>query len=101
LPLWTGSTGPTQAFSALKRSPLPQRKGAAVRLVVDTIIVISALLWHDAPRPLLHCAYSDLVQLYPSLPLLIELDELLRRDRLRERLQRAATLPFQFYLPMS
>lgn len=60
-----------------------------MRLVLDTNIVISALLWHGAPRRLLHYAYSDLVQLYTSLPLLIELDEVLRRNKFQVRLQRA------------
>lgn len=60
-----------------------------MRLVLDTNTVISALLWHGAPRHLLHFAYSDLVQLYTSLPLLIELDEVLRRNKFRVRLRRA------------
>jgi putative PIN family toxin of toxin-antitoxin system len=60
-----------------------------VRLVFDTNIIISALLWHGAPRHLLHFAHSSAVQLYTSLPLLLELDEVLRRDKFLARLQEA------------
>ena len=71
------------------KSPPLGRKGAAVRLVFDTNIVISALLWHGAPRHLLHLAHSSAVQLYTSLPLLFELDEVLRREKFRVRLLEA------------
>ena len=60
-----------------------------MRLVFDTNTVISALLWHGAARHLLHYAHSAAVQLYTSLPLLLELDEVLRRDKFRRRLQEA------------
>ena len=60
-----------------------------MRLVFDTNIIISALLWHGAPRHLLHFAHSSAVQLYTSLPLLLELDEVLRRDKFLARLQEA------------
>ena len=60
-----------------------------MRLVFDTNIIISALLWHGAPRHLLHFARSSAVQLYTSLPLLLELDEVLRRDKFLARLQEA------------
>ena len=60
-----------------------------MRLVFDTNIIISALLWHGAPRHLLHFAHSSAVQLYTSLPLLLELDEVLRRGKFLARLQEA------------
>ncbi len=60
-----------------------------MRLVVDTNTVISALLWHGAPRHILHYAHSSVVQIYTSLPLLLELDEVLRRDKFRVRLLEA------------
>lgn len=60
-----------------------------MRLVFDTNTIISALLWHGAPRHLLHFAHSSAVQLYTSLPLLLELDEVLRRDKFLARLQEA------------
>ena len=60
-----------------------------MRLVFDTNIIISALFWHGAPRHLLHFAHSSAVQLYTSLPLLLELDEVLRRDKFLARLQEA------------
>lgn len=74
----------------MRRKSLPHaRKGAVVRLVLDTNVVISALLWHGAPRRLLHYAHSDVVQLYTSLPLLIELDNVLRRRKFHLRLYQA------------
>lgn len=74
----------------MRRKSLPHaRKGAVVRLVLDTNVVISALLWHGAPRRLLHYAHSDVVQLYTSLPLLIELDNVLRRSKFQLRLYQA------------
>ena len=60
-----------------------------MRLVFDTSTVISALLWHGAPRHLFHYVHSSAVQIYTSLPLLIELDEVLRRDKFRARLHEA------------
>ena len=60
-----------------------------MRLVLDTNTVVSALLWRGAPRRLLHYAYANMVQLYTSLPLLIELDAVLRRNKFQLRLQQA------------
>lgn len=60
-----------------------------MRLVFDTNTVISVLLWHGAPRNLLHFAHSAAVQLYTSLPLLLELDDVLRRAKFRAPLQEA------------
>lgn len=60
-----------------------------MRLVFDTNIVISAPLWHGAPWRLLQLARSSSVQLYTSLLLLFELDEVLRRGKFRVRLQEA------------
>lgn len=60
-----------------------------MRLVFDTNIAISALLCRGAPRHLLYYARSSALQLYTSLPLLLELDEVLRRDKFRVRLHEA------------
>ena len=60
-----------------------------MRLVLDTNTVISALLWRGAPRRILLSAHSNIVQLYTSIPLLIELDDVLRRSKFQARLHQA------------
>lgn len=60
-----------------------------MRLVLDTNIVISALLWRGAPRRILLSAHSNEVILYTSIPLLVELDDVLRRNKFQARLRQA------------
>ncbi len=60
-----------------------------MRLVLDTNTVISALLWQGAPRRILLSAHANVVQLYTSIPLLIELDDVLRRNKFQARLRQA------------
>ena len=60
-----------------------------MRLVLDTNTVISALLWQGAPRRILLSAHANVVQLYTSIPLLIELDDVLRRTKFQARLRQA------------
>ncbi len=58
-----------------------------MRLVLDTNIVIAALLWHGPPRQLLDQIIdrSD-IELYSSSPLLSELSEVLLRPRFAQRI---------------
>lgn len=51
------------------------------RLVLDTNVVASAMLWGGAPLALLQAARSKRVQLYVSLPLLEELTDILARAK--------------------
>lgn len=52
-----------------------------MRLVLDTNVVVSALLWRGLPRSLLHDAYAGRVALFTSVPLLLELGSILARRK--------------------
>lgn len=52
-----------------------------MRLVLDTNIVISALIWGGEPRRLLDSARKGEVTLFTSAPLLDELADVLKRDK--------------------
>jgi len=55
------------------------------RLVFDTNVVVSALLWEGKPGQLLAKAESGEIQLYTSRILLDELQETLERPKLAKR----------------
>ncbi len=57
-----------------------------MRLVVDTNVVVSALLWNGLPRRLLDIARSGDVEIYTSGVLLAELAATLLRPGLAEKL---------------
>jgi len=61
-----------------------------VRAVADTNTVVSGLLWQGAPRQVLDAARAGKVDLCTSAALLAELEDVLRRDKFAERLQRAS-----------
>ena len=61
-----------------------------MRLVLDTNTVVSGLLWQGPERRLLDLARSDVVGLFTSLALLVELDDVLGRPKFAERLHRAS-----------
>jgi putative PIN family toxin of toxin-antitoxin system len=61
-----------------------------MRAVADTNIVVSGLLWHGPPRQVLDAARNGVVSLFTSADLLAELEEVLSREKFRERLHRAA-----------
>jgi len=60
-----------------------------MRLVLDTNIVVSGLLWGGSPRTLLDHARAGRITLFTSAPLLAELDDVLSRAKLGERLRLA------------
>jgi len=61
--------------------------GAPVRIVLDTTVVVSALLWHGAPYRLPEAArQSEQVKLFTSTALLEELAEVLLRPVAAKRL---------------
>lgn len=64
-----------------------------MRTVADTNVVVSGLLWHGPPRQVLDAARSGTVNLFTSAELLAELEEVLSREKFRERLRRAAVQP--------
>jgi len=57
-----------------------------MRLVLDTNIVVSALLWKDAPRRLLRTAAVAHIELFTSDPLLAELADVLSRSKLKRHI---------------
>ncbi len=61
-----------------------------MRVVADTNTVISGLLWRGNPRRVLDAARSGAIQLFTSLPLLAEIDEVLARPKFAHRLALAA-----------
>lgn len=52
-----------------------------IRLVLDTNVVASGLLWSGTPRALLQAARDRRVALFTSLPLLAELTDILARPK--------------------
>ena len=52
-----------------------------MRLVLDTNIIVSGLIWGGVPRQLLNLARDDRVTLFTSLVLLRELADVLSRDK--------------------
>jgi putative PIN family toxin of toxin-antitoxin system len=57
-----------------------------VRIVLDTNVIVSALIWRGPPYELLQMAIDGVADLCTSLPLLDELHEVLMRDHLSTRL---------------
>lgn len=57
-----------------------------MRLVLDTNVVASALLWNGSPRLLLRKAFGDGVMLFTSVPLLAELTEILSRRKFEKKI---------------
>ena len=66
-----------------------------MRIVVDTNIWISGLLWKGAPWQLLKLAETGKVQLCIAYPMLLELEEVLAYGRLQPRLQKLQQTPDQ------
>ena len=52
-----------------------------MRLVLDTNVVVSALLWQGPPTRLLQAARQQRVELFTSVPLLVELTGILGRRK--------------------
>ena len=52
-----------------------------MRLVLDTNVVVSGLLWNGAPAQLIEAARADEVELFTSRVLLAELTRILRRAK--------------------
>ena len=61
--------------------------GQPLRLVLDTNVVASALLWGGTPRLLLQAARDKRVQLFTSMPLLAELTDILGRPKFGKKIE--------------
>lgn len=57
-----------------------------MRVVLDTNITISGLLWRGAPRLIIEAARQGRIELFSSAELVDELEEVLRRPKLAARL---------------
>ena len=60
-----------------------------MRVVVDTNVLISGLLWHGAPHALIEQARAGTFDLLTSVKLLAELDRVLARRKFRPILARS------------
>jgi putative PIN family toxin of toxin-antitoxin system len=72
-----------------------------MRAVADTNVVISGLLWPGPSRQVLKRARLGTIELYTSPPLLLELEDVLRRGKLVGRLKLAGSTPRQLLLSYS
>ena len=61
------------------------------RVVPDTNILISGLLWTGPPHELICMAEEGDIELYTSLEILDELEDVLRRDRFQRRIATLGT----------
>jgi putative PIN family toxin of toxin-antitoxin system len=58
-----------------------------MRLVLDTNVVASALLWDGAPRRLLRVGQGETVRFFTSAPLLGELTDILARAKFAKKIE--------------
>jgi len=68
---------------------------APLRLVLDTNVVLSALLWEGRPAELLDLGATDRVRLFTSERLVAELEQSLAKPRLASRLKAVGLTPQQ------
>jgi putative PIN family toxin of toxin-antitoxin system len=64
-----------------------------MRIVADTNVIVSGLLWHGPSRQLLNAARQGTVELFTSGALLAELEEVLQREKFIKRLTAAQVQP--------
>jgi hypothetical protein len=58
-----------------------------MRLVLDTNVVTSALLWNEPPRELLRTGFGEDDELFSSTPLVRELTEVLARPKFAPKIR--------------
>jgi uncharacterized protein len=56
------------------------------RLVLDTNVVVSALLWGGRPRRIFTAAQDGSIDLFTSIPLVQELEDILHRSKFTQKL---------------
>lgn len=66
-----------------------------MRIVINTNVLLSGLLWHGAPHALLNQARAGTIELMTSHALLEELSEVIARRKFTAILQRTAHTPEQ------
>jgi len=69
-----------------------------MRVVADTNIAISGLLWRGNPRRVLDAARDGTIDLFTSIILLTELEDVLSRERFASRLASVGITPHDLVL---
>ncbi|MDT7542311.1 MAG: uncharacterized protein QOE33_2215 [Acidobacteriota bacterium] len=69
-----------------------------MRVVADTNVVVSGLLWRGNPRRVLDAARDGIIELFTSIALLEELEDVLSRERFALRLEAAKVTPRELVL---
>lgn len=64
-----------------------------MRVVADTNVIVSALLWNGSPRRILEAAERGLLRLFSSPALLAELEDVLGRSKFSRRFAAAGLTP--------
>ncbi len=64
-----------------------------MKVVLDTNVVISGLLWAGPSKRLIEFAAEGRLDLFTSRELIVELNEVIRRKKFLDRLQRAGITP--------
>ena len=58
-----------------------------MRVVADSNVVVSGLIWHGSPRRVLDAARDGIIQLFTSAALLEELQDVLNREKFARKLR--------------
>jgi len=66
---------------------------ADLKVVADSNVLISALLWTGTPHEIIKLAESKKIQLFSSLPIIEEISEVLIRPKFIERMGELKTTP--------
>ena len=69
-----------------------------MRVVADTNIVISGLLWSGNPRRVLDAVREGTIDLFTSGVLLVELEDVLNREKFAQRLASVGASPHELVL---
>lgn len=69
-----------------------------MRVVADTNIVVSGLLWRGNPRHVLDAARDGIIELFTSAVLLEELEDVLSREKFAPRLEAAKVTAHELVL---
>jgi len=64
-----------------------------MRIVLDTNLIISGLLWMGLPHEIMLLAYQHRIQVIASEPLIEELKDVLSRDKIKKYLNRIQKTP--------
>ena len=69
-----------------------------MRVVADTNIVVSGLMWRGNPRTILDFARAGDIKLFTTVVLLVELEDVLSRQKFAKRLAAAGATPHDLVL---